>query len=496
MYYVMMNFHSCSYEIYEIVTLYYPGEKISVCSSPYEVPEGEKLIISSVKIENDVIYSECSMCDVCGGNVKEINKSSIEYAVEDDIKKSVKHSVKLSTYELLKNISGIEMPWGILVGIRPTKIVNKLKSDGESKEHIERILKQKYLIRDDKIRLVTEVSDNSFKFINKDRKNISVYIGIPFCPTRCEYCSFASYPITGAGDYVRKYLDSLIYEIKSTGSFIKGKFNVDTIYVGGGTPSSLDDNCFRTLLESIWENFDINSVNEFTVEAGRPDTINKNKLYDMKSYGVSRISINPQSMNEGTLKAIGRNHTPSDIVQKFELARELGFDNINMDIILGLSGETIENVRVTLDRILKLQPENITVHTMSLKRASRLKQKLIEDGKSSIECKNDINGMMDLAYSRLHGEGYKPYYMYRQKMTAGNLENVGYCKPGFECIYNIQMIEERETILALGADGVTKFVFLDENRIERFANKKDLKEYISTIRDSVGKKINLLGMLT
>lgn len=496
MYYVFLENHSYSYEIYEIVTLYYPGEKIIVCDINEKLPEDCMVIKSSISIEANTVYSNCILQHVKDGEFRQIEFVSGNCPVETDIKKSVKHCVKLTVFKLFKSITGIEMPWGILVGIRPSKIVNELKNRNTKSTEIKSILKNKYLLRDDKIQLVTQVSDNSNELINTDKKNVSIYIGIPFCPTKCIYCSFASYPIHGYLDQVGNYIESLKYEIDKVSRFVRDNFKIDTVYIGGGTPTSLDDNSFKELIEYISANIDINHVREFTVEAGRPDTINRFKLEVMKDNGVSRVSINPQTMNEDTLKRIGRNHTVKDIYEKYGMAREYGFNNINMDIILGLPREEIMNVRETLDKILQLSPENITVHTMAVKRASKLKEKIIEKENVSLPESSVINGMMDLVHMGMYDGGYKPYYMYRQKMTVGNLENVGYCKDGFECLYNIQMIEEKETIIGIGADAVTKFVFHDQNRIERFANKKDLKEYINTIHENVDKKLSLLSMLT
>ena len=516
MYYVHMKGHDYSYEIYEILTIYYPREKICVLNSIDEIPDDSMLITSSVKEEDGKIEFTSSLfyCNK-GKKVKKQEYIFTDEPIEDSsykeeaqaldkayLKKEIKHGVKVSLFMMFRIYTGIEIPWGVLVGIRPTKIVNDLKRKGLTSYEIYKELKEKYIIRDDRIKLVTEVSDNSYNIINKDKKNVSLYIGIPFCPTRCVYCSFASYPITKFEDYVPKYLDALNYEIKTIGDFINSNFNIDTIYIGGGTPTSLNNKDFSHFLDSITNNININNVNEFTVEAVRPDTINAEKLKYMIDSGVNRISINPQTMNDSTLKRVGRNHTVNEIIEKYHLARDMGFKNINMDMIIGLMGENIEHVKNTVKSILDLSPENITVHTMALKRASKLKEKLIEDrdSESSLSIlksidRDNIEGMMDYVYSNMKKAEYIPYYMYRQKHMVGNLENVGYAKKGFECIYNIQMIEEKETIIGLGADSVTKMVFLDENRIERFANKKDLDGYINTIEANTDKKIKAIAEL-
>lgn len=495
MYYALCFNHNYSYELYEILSIFYPGEKLISCESEECLPKDCMLIKSALKINASAVNVETSLVKINESISVIISNDNTEHKISENIKKSEKHAVKLSLFRLLRNITGFEIPWGILVGIRPTKIVNDLKTKGAGNNEIKEILKDKYLMRDDKIKLVMEISDNSYDVINKLNKSVSVYIGIPFCPSRCIYCSFASYPISRYMNRIQDYVIALDSEIKKIGSFLRGCFNIDTIYIGGGTPTSLPDDAFSFMLDSVVRNFKTESVNEFTVEAGRPDTINKHKLDSMKRCGVNRISINPQSMNEDTLARVGRRHTVQDIVDVFSLARHMGFDNINMDMILGLPDEEISHVKSTINRILDLSPENITVHTLAVKRASSLKEKLIENEYIPMPDSKKVNDMMEYAQSALSLTGYEPYYMYRQKMMIGNLENVGYCKPGCRCLYNIQMIEEKETIVGLGADAVTKLVYLNENRIERLANKKNLEEYIATIDRSVENKIKALSTL-
>lgn len=494
MYYCLCENHKNTYEIYEILSMYFPGEKLTVCDFESSVPENCLLLKSIVKV-NSNMNAECHLIEVKNGTFYKLGSASSSLPIEDDYKKAIKHGVKNSVFKLLKEITKIEMPWGVLVGIRPSKIVNDLKSKNKPDNEITHILKSCFFIRDDKIELVKRISDYNYNIINRDNKTISIYIGIPFCPTRCIYCSFASYPIGKYNDFVENYVEALKYEITRISEFINKHFNIETIYIGGGTPTSLPDNLFNSLLVHINENFNVKAVKEFTVEAGRPDTIDKSKLQIMKASYVSRISINPQTMNEDTLIKIGRNHSVQDIVNKFMLSREMGFNNINMDMILGLPDETIKHVYNTLHEITKLSPENITVHTLAIKRASKLKENIIENVKIPIPEVSSVNSMMEYVQKSLN-KMYNPYYMYRQKMMVGNLENVGYCKSGFEGIYNIQMIEEKETIVGLGADAVSKLVFLNENRIERFANKKDIKEYINTIEENTDKKIQALSMLT
>lgn len=495
MIYIICKPEGFFYDIYEIINIYFPYEKIVDMKDDSALPEGSMLIEVSYSLNDNNATSNCTLLVNERQGYKSLGSHSESCKVEDNPKKTIKYCIKLSVFKLLSDFTKYQAPWGILTGIRPSKIVSELRATGIGMDEIRSILKSRYLIRDDKIKLVLDISNNSYNRLNRDKNKISVYIGIPFCPSICVYCSFGSCTISGYRQYLDSYIDALEYEITTAASYINNHFKIDTIYVGGGTPTSLDDNRFKRLTDIICKNLMNNDVREFTIEAGRPDTINEYKLEAMKAAGVNRISINPQSMNEDTLKRIGRNHNVEDITEKFNLARRCGFDKINMDMILGLPGEDLDDAKNTLDRITRLSPENITVHTMAIKRASRLKENLIENRPVSLPESGLVEKMMDYVVETMDRYRYLPYYMYRQKMMVGNLENVGYCKPDLECIYNIQMIEERETIAGFGADAVTKTVFVDENRIERIANKKDIKEYISSIVKSTDGKIEALSML-
>lgn len=539
MIYVLCENHNYFYEIYEIIKLYYPYEKITQYKKDkFDIETKEDaatdnlkkyknllelnsiFILSSINIVDEKKYCECRLYKLENINTNDYKIDELIYnkiikedfisnyiiQIENDLNplhnlnytKKLKHIIKLTIFNCLKEYSKINIPWGILVGIRPTKLLNELKALNIDENDINNILKNDYKLSNSKISLVNEVSKNSLNYINKDKTNISIYIGIPFCPTKCSYCSFASYSLITYGKYENDYMKALEYEIKKISNFIKGRFKVENIYIGGGTPTSLSNNNFSLLLKLVNDYLFCNTVKEYTVEAGRPDTINKYKLDEMKKSNVTRISINPQTMNDDTLQKIGRKHRTEDIIDKFKMARELGFNNINMDIILGLPDENIDKVKNTLNGIIPLEPENITVHTMAVKRGSNIHEKLDKD-KNIINDflyeSNIINNMIDFVYNELKENSYSPYYMYRQKMMIGNMENVGYCKKGYGSIYNIQIIEEKQTIIGLGADSVTKAVYLDHNRIERFANKKDLKLYIETIQKNTDDKISFLETL-
>lgn len=470
---IKLNNMNYRYEVYQIVSLFHRLEDINF----------------SELGENFCIDIEEKFIEIAS---KDVSKN-FEFNEED----SKKNQIKRYIYLYFSKLYSVELPWGTLIGIRPSKIALALINQGYSDEEIIEYFHHKYLVKRTKVELCIDVAKHEKNFINNNKDNISIYLGMPFCPTRCLYCSFTSNPISGSKNLVEPYIGALVKEIKELSLFIKSKkLNIDTIYFGGGTPTAVEDDDFEYVMKNIHENLIKDfSVTEFTVECGRPDSITKNKLQTMKSYLVDRISINPQSMNNNTLKIIGRNHSVEDVIDKFNMARNLGFNNINMDIILGLPGETSEDVNNTLDVIKKIAPESITVHGLSVKRASKLHEDLKLKKIYEIASQDEITKMYDA--TKLVAEDLKmsPYYMYRQKNMPCNMENIGYSVLGKECIYNMQIIEERQTIIALGADAVSKIVFLDENRIERFANIKDVGEYIKRIDEVIEKKKALLETL-
>jgi oxygen-independent coproporphyrinogen-3 oxidase len=326
-------------------------------------------------------------------------------------------------------------------------------------------------------------------FLDSKNNSISLYIGIPFFPTRCLYCSFSSSTIGQYKKVVDLYVETLLKEIKHTGALIKdSNFYIESIYIGGGTPTSLKANQLSRLLEGIEEYLDLADLKEYTVEAGRPDTIDVDKLKAIKGSLVSRISINPQTMNSVTLEKIGRKHSPEDIVKAFYMARDLGFDNINMDIICGLPGEDVAMFKETLEKIKPMEPDSLTVHTMSIKRASRLTE---EKENYNLETQyRQVSEMVDMAGEYAKKMGLAPYYLYRQKNILGNLENVGYSRKNKECLYNIQIMEERQSVFACGAGAASKFVF-PHNRIERAFNVKTVEQYIGRIDEMIERKAKL-----
>ena len=419
--------------------------------------------------------------------------------VSIDVDGNYKEQLKRGIFSFLSTEIKDEYPWGTLVGIRPSKIALNLLQEGKSQDEVIQYFQNTYLAKEEKAKLCIEVAQREEAFVNKDEKTISIYVGMPFCPTRCLYCSFAANPIGGCKKDVEPYLDSLKKEIKAIKEYVDSKdITIETVYFGGGTPTSVNNEQFEDLMKHIHESFVVNkNIKEFTVECGRPDSITKEKLESMKRYNVSRISINPQTMNDTSLKSIGRGHLTQDVIDKFKLARSLDFDNINMDMIIGLPNEGISEVENTCKLIKELNPDSLTVHGMSIKRASRLYENLVLKQTIKVESQNNLNIMYNKSKELASELDMFPYYMYRQKNMVGNMENVGFSREGKECIYNIQMIEDKQTIIALGADAVSKVVYLNEgkNRIERFANVKDVKEYIKRIDEMVEGKISLLDTL-
>ena len=411
-----------------------------------------------------------------------------EECVQTEDVQEEKRNVTKKVYQFLSKQTGQELAWGMLTGVRPTKLVMQKIEQGMTKEEIFEFLKEQYCVGDKKAQIAYEIACREKALLDQlDCKNgYSLYAGIPFCPSICSYCSFSSSPIAEWKDQVDRYLDAMIKELKATAKLMQGK-TLDTVYIGGGTPTTLEADQLDRLLGTIRENFDLEHVLEFTVEAGRPDSITREKLEVIRKYPVTRISVNPQTMQQKTLDLVGRKHTVEDVEQIFHLARELGFDNINMDLILGLPGELEADVQRTIEKIVELAPDSLTVHSLAIKRASRLNQWIQENGVSML---HNTDETMKIAAAGAEKLGMKPYYLYRQKNMSGNFENTGYARPGKYGLYNILIMEEKQTIVALGAGSITKGVFPD-GRIERCDNVKDVGLYIEKIDEMIKRKREL-----
>ncbi len=433
-----------------------------------------------------------------------------------------KESVKREAYSFFSKRSHTVLPWGILTGIRPAKIAYRLLSETNSRQESFETLMDDYLVYPEKAELVLDVAVNEHHVMSglDLLAGYSVYVGIPFCPSICEYCTFSSYPVEKYKDRIKDYLHALEKELSFVDLYrrtIRRKMTLHSIYVGGGTPTALGPQDLRRLMIMIRESLPMDEVQEFTVEAGRPDSITREKLEILKMSGVNRISINPQSMLQETLKRLGRTHTTEQVREAFRMARDVGFDNINMDIIVGLPEEDEVDFYNTLNQIYDLGPDSITVHTLVVKRASRLRREQMETGGYIRPEETLIPVLQKGSYDYLKEHGYEPYYMYRQKNTHGasrntNQENVAYARLGKECLYNIFMMEELEDVIAFGAGGSSKHVMherpdevipddqivfgrhrlTEPTRLERIENVKNVEEYISRVDEMLERKVNLL----
>ena len=413
-----------------------------------------------------------------------------------------KNELKRSIYKDLSAKTGKLLPWGDLTGIRPTRIAMNLIDEGMSDKEIHDYMRETYLVSEEKTDLAIDIARREKRILSDiDYENgYSLYIGIPFCPTTCLYCSFTSYPIGAFKGIVDDYITCLEKEIDYVADAFADK-TLDTVYIGGGTPTTLLPDQIRRLIGYLRDKLDMSHVKEFTVESGRPDSITRDKLIAMKEMGVTRISVNPQTMSDDTLRLIGRQHTVAQLIDSFKMAREEGFDNINMDIILGLPGETEQDVQHTIDEIVKLAPDDLTVHSLAIKRGSRLFETIREkelkgELKVSLQYSMSNTGeMMEIARMGAKTLGLEPYYLYRQKNISGNFENTGYAKEGKAGIYNILINEEVQSIVALGAGTVTKRVFGEGGRIERCDNVKDVKLYMDNIEEMIRRKRELFERL-
>lgn len=403
-------------------------------------------------------------------------KSALMGESKDSIKREIFHKLSTST--------GLRPEWGILTGIRPVKLCGEL-IDAHGLDEARRVLKNEYLIDDSKIDMIVKMYNYQIASFGKAKDNsVGMYIGIPFCPTRCLYCSFIS--SQAENEKLEAYVDTLIEEIKEIGLRLdNSKFHIESLYIGGGTPTTLNENQLNRLLDAINKYLDIHSIKEYTIEAGRPDTINLEKLKIIKAHGCERISINPQSMKPETLVTIGRSHTPLEIEKAFELAHSLDFNSINADLIAGLPGEELSDFDASLEKIIGLGADNITIHSLAVKRASRLKD---EDPVFHYKQSNITNSMTAKGFETLCNRGFEPYYLYRQKHMAGAGENMGYCKPEKAGLYNIRIMDEHQSILALGAGAISKRFYPEENRLERIPNVSNVGHYINRLDEMIERK--------
>lgn len=466
------NFH---FELENLTRLFFPNEKITVIRD-FSEPQPP------------YIYTEVSDKITISVNIGSFNKS--ETAVKklaDDDNELV--SAQL-LYKLLCDFTGLTQPWGILTGVRPVKLLRRLAEESSEEQAVKKFEKD-FFVSNEKIALSRETEHNERKILELSKpESFSLYVGIPFCPSRCSYCSFVMASIERAEKLIEPYTKLLCEEIKLTAEIAnKLGLRLETVYFGGGTPTTLSAEQLDTVLRTVNKSFDMSTCREFTVEAGRPDTIDIAKLFALKENKVDRISINPQTVNDEVLKTIGRKHTAQQFFDAFELARKCGFDNINTDLIAGLPTDTPESFKNSLDSIVRLNAECITVHTLCMKRASRL---TTEGVTLDLQQARDAREMLAYTQKILGQNEYIPYYMYRQSRMVGNLENVGWSKKGFESLYNVYVMDETHTILACGSGGVTKLKRNNPDYLERIFNFKYPYEYIDRFDELIQRKSGIM----
>lgn len=472
--YLINRNHKFHYEMENLLRVFFP-EKITVTD---KIPEGEDYVITEL---NDGIKVSAVI-----GN--EIFEDTYVYDKTDSAE--TERLMAITMFNLLSEYTGYTPPWGILTGVRPAKLMtNLIKEMGEEEAVI--YFSEKLLVSEEKTKLALLVSKAENPIISSASApdSYSLYISIPFCPTRCSYCSFISHSNESAKKLIPEYVEKLCEELKVTGNIAKElKLRLESVYIGGGTPTVLSASQLKKITDCVSANFDLTAIREYTIEAGRPDSITADKFAVIKESGCTRISINPQTFNDDVLREIGRQHSAQMTIDAFNLARDKKFGNINMDLIAGLPTDTLESFENTLSKTIDLSPENITVHTLSLKRSSNIvtENRRTNSGELASE-------MLELCQKRLTEAGYVPYYMYRQSKCLGNLENVGWAKKGYEGLYNVYMMEECHTVLSVGAGAVIKLKKPDSNEIERIFNYKYPYEYISGFEEILKRKEYIYG---
>lgn len=478
---VIVNRPGFEYDIHSLVKAFFPREDVSVRVRE-EFEEAARLRMS-------VILAE----DLVTAKVLEDGTEKAQQSCRNDLndRKETKTRMKRLIYRLLAAYTGQTLPWGTLTGIRPVKIAMQLLEQGWSDTETEAYMQDYYLAGREKAALSVRIANRERQVLKgiDYQDGYSLYVGIPFCPSTCLYCSFTSYPLSKWEKRVEEYLNALFRELEDAGERFRHR-KLNTVYIGGGTPTTLNPDQMERLLDRIQAAFDVSHLREFTVEAGRPDSITREKLQVLLDHGIDRISINPQTMKDETLRIIGRHHTVEQTKEAFALAEEMGFSHINMDLIIGLPGEGYEDVEHTMQEIAALGPDSVTIHSLAIKRAARLN--LFKEKYAEMGLENNMQ-IMDMTAGYCEKMGLEPYYLYRQKNMAGNFENVGYALPGKECLYNILIMEEQQTIVGCGAGTTTKRLIPGENRIERAETVKNVEQYIGRVGEMIERKERLFG---
>lgn len=458
--------HDFGYHTQKIVTMFFPLEKIN--------DGGESEIEITTEISGSTLFVKACVY----GKAAEKSRKAGE-------NEDMAFAMSVLLFDVLKELTGFEPPWGILYGVRPARLMHA-KCDELGLEGAKKYFRAS-LVKEEKLRLAVEVMKSENEIIKLSGGNsFSLYVSIPFCPTRCAYCSFVSHSIENAGGLIESYVELLCRELKSKAEIAKALgLRLETIYFGGGTPTTLSAAQLERLLCTVENCFDLSALREYTVEAGRPDTVTEDKLLALKRYGVGRISINPQTFSDEVREKIGRRHTTRQTLEAYELAREIGFDNINMDFIAGLDGDSLETYKASIDKAVELGCESITIHNLSLKSGAYL---VTEKKYYDLKRKSAAFDMIEYSERKLRESGYHPYYMYRQSKSLGNLENVGWCREGFECLYNVFMMDETHTVLGAGAGAVTKLKRQSDGHIERVYNFKYPYEYVNDFESIISRE--------
>ena len=463
--------HDYGFDMKNLCTVFFPYEKIR--------EDGEEEIVVVTKKDDNTLTVDARVYD------KALVKSHILEQDED-----VATAMSVLLYNTLGEILGYKPPWGILFGVRPAKLMHRF-CDDMGEEDAREYFVNTFLATKQKTDLAVEVMKHENKIIDLSHNNsFSLYVSIPFCPSRCSYCSFVSHSIERTRKLMEPYVELLCRELVRTAEIARSlDLRLETIYFGGGTPTTLEPNQLKKIFDTIDDNFDLSTVREYTVEAGRPDTVTKDKLVTLKNAGVTRISINPQTFNDDVLNTIGRKHTTAQTIESFKLAKDLGFDNINMDLIAGLPNDTLESFKNSVDKAIGLGADSITVHTLALKSGAYL---VTRDSTFDLTDRLTASNMVNYSNDALFDNGYYPYYMYRQSKSLGNLENVGWCKNGRYCLYNVYMMDETHSVFAVGAGAVTRLKAQNSGKIERIYNLKYPYEYIDRFDEIISRKNGII----
>ena len=467
------------YSVEQMMLMLFPGERPEYPEG--YAPSGDEAVFSlDRKPDRTAVTARVTRPEGTAQGETQVESRLLDEAPER-VYHTLQHALKMAFYQAGTAVLGQEPPWGALTGVRPVKLPTRCMLAGGTPEQAQAELEGEYRVSPLRAKLAVDCAQASLAVDREVREDqVSLYIGIPFCPTRCAYCSFVSADVGRTLKLVEPYLEAVLEEVEYTGRVLRESgLSIHSLYVGGGTPTTLSAGQLERLFSSARAHLPLETCVEYTVEAGRPDTITREKLEVLRDQGVERISINPQTLEDEVLAAIGRKHSAQDILDAYALAREVGFDSINMDLIAGLPRDSFEGFRRSLEGVLALRPENVTVHTLALKKGSRL----MEEG-GALPSGEETARMLDFSRDTLREAGFLPYYLYRQKYMSGSLENVGWCLPGKESVYNIIMMEELQTVVSIGGGGVTKLVDRKNGRIVRLPNPKYPHDYLSS-RDKI-----------